>query len=258
MKRWALWGRKLGLAGSVLLGTLLAAAHQALALTDEQVAQRLRSVPVFAITTAEGAPLVNTVSQGDQQIAIAEVYMSWEDAQEFLQELQEANPDLAGQVSIKPLSLGEIFRLLSEAPEGSNVPRFSLVPVESEVQAARALLQQQGEAAAEFQGVPVFYAESTQDGGGYLTITQGENQVIPLYLQQEDVRSLLARVSEQNPGLANTMQIQVTTLESLISVLRSEDDPSLNNIFLVPPSDSLEYIQQEFGNEAAPPATPGQ
>jgi len=258
MKRLALWGRRLGIAGSVLLGTLITAAHQVLALTDEQVAERLRSVPVFAITTPEGAPLVNTISRDGQQVAVAEVYMNWQDAEEFLQGLQQANPDLAQQVTIKPLSLGEIFRLLSEAPEGSNVPRFSLVPAEEQVRAAVTLLQQQGESVQEFEGVPVFYAESTQNGGGYLTITQGEDQVIPLYFYQADVQSLLTRVSEQNPSLANTMQVQVTTLEALISVLRSDDDPALNNIFLVPPTDSLQYIQQEFGEQPAPPANPGQ
>lgn len=258
MNHWTRWGRRLGLAGSVLLGTLITTAHQVLALTDEQVAARLRSVPVFAITTPDGAPLVNTVTRGEESVAIAEVYINWQDAQAFLDQLRQANPDLAGQVSIKPLSLGEIFRLISEAPEGSNVPRFSLVPGEAQVQSARSLLQQQGESPEEFQGVPVFYAESTQNGGGYLTITQGESQVIPLYFQQQEVQSLLARVSEQDPSLANTMQIQVTTLEALISVLRSEDDPSLNNLFLVPLTESIQYIQEEFGGQAAPPANPGQ
>lgn len=258
MKRWTLWGRRLGIAGSILLGSLVTAAHQVLALTDEQVAERLRSVPVFAITTPEGAPLVNTVSRDGQQVAVAEVYMSPEDAEAFLEGLRQANPDLADQVSIKPLSLGEIFRLLAAAPEGSSVPRFSLVPFEDQVQAAVTLLQQQGTSVEEFVGVPIFYAESTQSGGGYLTITQGESQVIPLYFNQQDVQSLLTRVSEANPSLANTMQVQVTTLESLINVLRSDDDPTLNNIFLVPPTESLQYIQQEFGEQTAPPANPGQ
>lgn len=254
MKRWAYWSQRVIVAGSLLVGTLLTAATQALALTDAEVATRLRSVPVFAITTPDGAPLVNTVTRGDQSVAVAEVYISWHDAEAFLQSLQQANPDLAGQVTIKPLSLGEIFSLVVEAPDGSAVPRFSIIPMEAQVTAARTLLQEQGQAAEDFQGVPLFYAESTQEGGGYLTITQGEEQVIPIYFQQEDLQTLLSRVSQQDPSLANTMQVQVTTLESLIGVLQTEDDPTLNNIFLVPLVDSLEYIQEQTGQGA--PATP--
>lgn len=244
----ARWSRTLGMVGGALV-TLLAATNQALALTDPQVAERLQSVPVFAITTPNGAPLVGTVTQGGETVSVAEVFISWRDAEEFLQELQQENPELGSQVSIRPLSLAEVFTLIVQEDEG-NTPRFTIVPMEEEVQSARNLIQQRGETVEGFQGVPLYYAESTEGTGGYLTITQGDQRVIPLYFSQEGLNTLLARVAEQDPSLRDTMEVQVTTLEGLISILRSEDDANLNNVFIVPLVESLEYIQQQAGQGA--------
>lgn len=250
MKSLASWSRIVGIAGGTVMATLLAAAGQVLALTDAEVAERLRSVPVFALTTPDGSPLVGNISNGEETVAIAELYISWQDANEFLQGLQQENPELGNQVTIRPLSLAEIFTLIIDPETNANAPRFMLVPMEEEVQSARTLMQERGEAVDEFDGVPLYYAESTQGNGGYLTVTRGEQRVIPLYFTREQIQGLLTRVSEQDPSLANTMQIQVTTLEGVISTLRAEDDPNLNNIFIVPPTESLEYIQEQ----APPPA----
>lgn len=255
MKRWSRWSQLAGISGVVLLSTLLTAANQALALTNEQIAERLRSVPVFAITTADGVPLVNQISQDGETVAVTDLYISWRDAEAFIEELQAVNPELAEQVSVRPLSLADVFNVVINGSDQPNVPRFSIVPMQEEVAAAQTLMAEQGEAAAEFNGVPLYYAEATGSDGGYLTITQGEQRVIPLYFEQEGIDSLLSRVSQENPGLANSMEIQVTTLESLIGVLlNSENDPELNNIFLVPMVDSLEYIQETQGGAA--PAQP--
>jgi nickel transport protein len=239
----------------VLLTTLLTAANQALALTNEQVAERLRSVPVFAITTADGVPLVNQVSEDGETIAVTDLYISWRDAEAFIEELQAANPELAEQVAVRPLSLADVFNVIVNESDQPNVPRFSIIPMQAEVTAAQTIVAEQGGSTEEFSGVPLYYAEATGNEGGYLTITQGEQRVIPLYFEQEGIDGLLSRVSQENPGLANSMEVQVTTLESVIGVLlNSENDPELNNIFLVPMVDSLEYIQQNQGG--APPAAP--
>lgn len=255
MKRWSRWTRMVGISGAMVLTTLLTTASQVLALTNEQIAERLRSVPVFAITTADGVPLVNRVEDGGETIAITDLYMSWQDAEEFIQELRGINPELAAQVAVRPLSLADVFNVIVASSDQPNVPRFSIIPMEEEVNAALTLMRSQGESVEEFDGVPVYYAEATGSNGGYLTITEGDQRVIPLYFQQEGIETLLSRVSEQNPGLANSMEIQVTTLEGLIGILQNAgDDPELNNIFLVPMVDSLEYIQNQQGGAPAAPA----
>lgn len=256
MKRWSRWSQKVGISGVVALTTLLASVTQALALTNEQVADRLRSVPVFAITTPDGVPLVNQVeNEAGETVAITDLYINSQDAEAFLQELQSNNPELAAQVEVRPLSLADVFTAIIGGNEEGNVPRFSLIPSEEEVVSAVTLMQEQGEEVQEFEGVPLYYAEASGSDGGYLTITEGEQRVIPLYFEQDGLENLLSVVSESNPGLANSMEIQVTTLESLIGILLSEDsDPELNNIFLVPMVDSLEYIESQGDGAPATPA----
>jgi len=259
MKRWSRWSRMIGISGVMLLTTLVTAANQALALTNEQIAERLRSVPVFAITTADGVPLVNRIQDGEATIAITDLYMSWRDAEAFIEQLQEVDPELAAQVDVRPLSLADVFNVIVEGGDQPNVPRFSIIPMQEEVTAAMTLMEEQGESVEEFDGVPLYYAEVSGGDGGYLTITEGEQRVIPLYFEQESLETLLSRVAEQDPGLANSMEIQVTTLEGLIGVLlNSENDPELNNIFLVPMVDSLEYIQNQTDGAPSAPAAPAE
>ena len=102
MKRWSRWSRMAGIFGGVVLTTLLTAVTQALALTNEQVADRLRSVPVFAITTPDGVPLVNQIENEGETVAVTDLYLSWRDAEAFLQALQNSNPELAQQVEVRP------------------------------------------------------------------------------------------------------------------------------------------------------------
>ena len=54
---------------------------------------------------------------------------------------------------------------------------------------------------------------------------------------------MLARLGQQQPDLAASVQIQVVNLQGVINLLRSSDDQQLNQIVLIPPQDSLEYIR---------------
>ncbi|MBW4654756.1 MAG: hypothetical protein KME20_17205 [Kaiparowitsia implicata GSE-PSE-MK54-09C] len=240
MKSWIRQCAVIGLAGSMVLGGLTGI-RQALALTTEQVAERLQTVPVFAVTNSEGVPLLGTVENGEASQSVANVFVSQQDAQQFVTQVQETNTDLAGDIQVTPVSLAEIFEL-AIAEETQSV-QFTIVPREQHVQEAVALLQQRGEEGDRFQGVPLFYAESSADEGGYLTIQQGEQQVIPMYFEQSGLQGLLSRVSEAEPDLAASMTIQVTNLETVIQLMQEEEDPELGSILLVPSQESIEYIR---------------
>ncbi|HEY9815509.1 MAG TPA: Tic22 family protein, partial [Candidatus Obscuribacterales bacterium] len=54
--------------------------------------------------------------------------------------------------------------------------------------------------------------------------------------------SMLARLTEAQPSLANSIEIQVINLEGLIETLQTSDNDELNRILLIPPTDSLQYI----------------
>jgi len=51
------WGAVLGLVGGAMLVPLVTGVR-VLALPDDQIVQKLRPIPVFAIADAQGAPLV--------------------------------------------------------------------------------------------------------------------------------------------------------------------------------------------------------
>jgi hypothetical protein len=98
MKSLVRWSATLGLVGSALLGSFCTDNLQALALTEDQVVQKLQSVPVFTVTDAQGSPLVASIPKGQNQnqtTAVAGVFISQKDAQAFVERLKTEKPDLA-------------------------------------------------------------------------------------------------------------------------------------------------------------------
>ncbi len=245
MKSLIRWGAILSLVGSSWLGSSVLANLQALALSPDQIAEKLRPIPVFTITDAEGAPLVASVpgENGQDAASVAGVFMSQEDAQAFLSELRTNNPELAENVQVVPVSLAEVYEL-DRSSNGAEDLQFAYVPVAEEVTSAMQLLQAQGQQVQEFNGVPLFLATAGPERG-YLTIEQGEQQVIPVFFSKEDLEVVLNRFQQQQPDLANSVQIQVVNLEGVIRALESSDEPQINQLMLVPPSESLQYLQSQ-------------
>ena len=242
MKALIRWSATLSLVGGVLLGSLVTGNTRALALTQAQVAERLRPVPVFTLTDGQGSPLVASPQEGQQGPPIAGVFISQQDAQNFLTSLRQSNPDLARNVEITPISLAEVYQLAQEGQNQSDRLEFAFVPIQQEVQTAVSLLQQSGQQVEQFQGVPLFVARSSGQNGGYLTIQQGEQQVIPMFFKRDELQAVLDRVRQQQPNLAG-MTIQVVNLEGLIETLQSSDNPELNRILLIPPRESIDFIR---------------
>lgn len=246
MKALMRWSATFSLIGGILLGSLLAGQAKVLALTDEEVAERLRPVPVFTLTDAEGIPLIAATESGTR---VAGVFISRTDAESFLADLRAENPELANNVQILPVSLATVYELAQRAQEQQSPLRFDFVPMATEVQSALDVLRQNGEPAEQFEGVPIFVARSSQENGGYLIIQEGEQQVIPMFFAQEDVNRLITQLQQQQPDLAASISVEVIPLEGLISTLQTSDNEALNQIMLVPPRETLDFIRSQ------PPAT---
>lgn len=247
------------LVGGLWLGLLALDQTRALALTETQVVERLRPVPVFAITDANGTPLVATPEEGQaESSSVTGVFISQQDAQQFLDNLKTQQPQLAGNVRVTPVSLAEIYQLAVANSDNSAALQFYFVPMDQQVQSAITVLERNGQNGEDFEGVPLFFAESTQEGG-YLTIQQGDQRVIPIFFSQEDLQGMLARITQQEPTLASQMRVQVTSLENLIGILQQEDSEDLNRIVLVPPRETLDYIrtlQPAAGGQPRPSQPP--
>lgn len=253
MKKLFRRGTTIGLVSGAVIGSIFAGGLRALALTQEQIAQKLAAVPVFTITDANGSPLVASPSSEEEggPNSVAGVFVSREDAQNFLQRVSSQNPAIASNVQVTPVSLGEVYDLAQRSDSQNAGLQFAYFAEREQVQSAVSLLQQQGQQVSveQFNGVPLFLAKAGNEGG-YLTIARGEQQVIPVFFEEQALQNLLTRVREQQPDLAGSIQVQVVNLEGVIETLEQSNNPELNQIVLIPPADSVEYIrslQQQSG-----------
>lgn len=246
----ARWGVTLSLVGTTFLGTVALTSMQARALPEQAVVQKLRQVPVFTIANAEGAPLVVEVADEEKKASIVGVFISKQAAEAYVEKLKSQNPEVGNVVQVVPLSLAEVYQRAQQNNEERIV--FELVPVKEQVDAALSLLRQEGQEVERFPGVPLFFARGGEDGG-FLTVKRGENQVVPFFFNKEDLQGMLDRVKESSPNQVPEIEIDVVNLLEVIRTLKTNEDPQLNQIVLVPSRESLEYVRSlqppQNGNE---------
>ncbi len=238
MKSIARWGTTIGLLGTVAsigFGQL-----KALALPAQQIIQKLNPVPVFTITDEQGTPLVASNNQNEDS-QFAGVFISQQDANNFVARLKTQNPDLGNKVRVVPVPLGKVYELEKKnQDEGTNI-NFTYVPNEQAVTSAKTILDQNGQ---KYQGgVPLFVAKGGGDQG-YLTIEKESQQVIPFFFEKRQLENMVSKFKQQQPDLANTVNIEVVLLEVVIDTLQNSNDQTLNKIVLVPSTESIKFLQQ--------------
>lgn len=241
-----------GLVGATLVGAVLAGSLEVLALTQDQILQKLRPVPVFTIANGEGAPLVASPPTGQKGNPVAGVFINQQDAQSFLENLKGKNPALAKNVKVVPVSLAEVYQLNLANKDKKDKLDFAFVPSKQQVDTAQTLLKQ-ANSKDQFNGTPLFVARGGPDKG-YLTIQQGDKAVIPMFFKKEELQTLMDRFKQQDPKLGSNLEIQVLNLEGIIEVMRTKNDPQLDQIMLIPPRESLEFVRTLSGTK--PPAAP--
>ena len=242
------WSITLGVAGATFFSWGILENLVAIALPEEEVLEKLDPVPVFTIADEQGAPLV---ASGENEAKVAGVFISQDDANQFVNQLKTENPELAEKVKVVPVSLGEVYKLAESAKTQDNALNFAYVPEEEAVNSAKTI----GEANQQpYQGgVPLFVARGGE-GKGYLTFERDSQQVIPFFFDKAQLEEMVARFKEQEPEIAANVDIEVHPLEGVIETLETGSDEILEKIVLVPSSESIEFLQ----NVSAPPAGEGQ
>ncbi len=242
MKKLLRWGVMLSLLTSTLVGSSFLSSQRASALPEEEIIKKLIPVPVFTITNSQGSPLLASLNN-DSNTSVAGVFISKKDADNFVQQLLSQNNPNLRDVRVTPVSLAEVYQMEQASEKNPDeAVVFDYVPTQSQVQSALQVLQNNGESTDKFTGVPLFLATGGADNG-YLTIQQGNNQIIPLFFQKEQLQTMLNRLGETQPDLAASVKIQVVNLEGVINLLETSNDQQLNQIVLIPPQDSIEYIR---------------
>jgi Tic22-like family len=259
MKSLVRLGAILGIVGSTLLGPSPIDNMSALALPETQIVEKLDIVPVFTIADAQGVAVVNSVTQQGQStpISVGLIFISQRDAQSFInRELKANNPQLASTARVIPLSLGKIYQLSRANKDKPNELQFDYIATPQQVESAKTLLRQAGQQVNEFNGVPLFYAKVGTDNG-VLTFQQGQKQVIPFFFNKEELQAEVDRFKQQQPNVAD-IKIAVVNLEGFLETLRTQNDPALNQIIMIPSRESRDYVRSlqpaGSGNQIPQPA----
>jgi hypothetical protein len=228
------WSAKLGLVGSVILTSWFGQPGKVLALPEQDVIQTLSTVPVFTIADSQGAPLV---ASGEGDVKVAGIFISQQDANNFVARLKQQNPDIGNKVQVIPISLGEAYQLAVENSKQADGLNFTYVPVQAQVESAKQVpgTQYQG-------GVPLFVARGGQDAG-YLTVQREGQEYIPFFFEKQQINQMVERFKQEQPNLASTVKIEVVPLEGVIATLQESDNEILRKIMLVPSEESLKFLQ---------------
>lgn len=228
------WSAKLGVVGALFLTIGMVENLPASALPEERVLEKLDPVPVFTIADEQGAPLV---ASGEDEGKVAGVFISQEDANQFVARLKTKNPELADKVKVVPVSLGEVYKLAESAETQENALNFAYVPQEEAVNSAKTI-----GADTYVGGVPLFVAKGGEENG-YLTIEKDSQQVIPFFFDKGQLDEVVAKFKEQKPEIADSVDIEVVPLEGVIETLETSEDKMLEKIVLIPTEESIKFLQ---------------
>jgi hypothetical protein len=198
---------------------------------DETV-ETLSSVPVFAITNVTGSPLVSNPPLGT---GVTGIFINQEDAVAFIDNLSLNQPDLVALLQITPVSLAEVYQMSETASSGLE---FDYIPNEEQVENAENIL-----GTTEFEGVPLFIARQNTENGGYLTIQQDGEQIIPTFFNLEDLQGMLDNFENQQPDLIASVVTEVISLEALLEAFTTDDNIFLDRITLIPPRETVEFLR---------------
>lgn len=263
MKSIVRWGATLGLISSTLLSTLFVGNLRALALTQEEIVQKLRPIPVFIVGNPQSGELlvgrVNNPPQGansangQNNVSVARIFISQQDAQAFLDKLRTERPEIGRNMQVIPRSLGELYQRAQENKNQAERLVFDMVPVKQQVDSALAMLRQNGQQENQFNGVPLFIARGGPDKG-YITMQipeMGNQQIIPVFFSREYAHNMLNQFKQQNPQQATNADIEVVNFEGVIQTLASKNDSWLNQLMLIPPPEAREFLRslQQSGRQ---------
>ena len=220
-----------------LLGVGLGASP-ALALTQEQVSEKLASVPVFILGNEEGLILfdINAQSEGETPQPGLHVFMSAQRAEAFLAQANEANPEFAPDAEVGMINLKLLYQ---EAVANSEQP-IQLMYVPEADQASQA-----AELSDSYQGgVPLFYAQF--EDGSLAPVQQADGEpVFPMFFSRADLEALLADLGERNPEARAALTVGVLPLEFMLQQMQTSDNELLNQILLLPDSETINEIQSQ-------------
>lgn len=245
------WTAKLGVVGSAVLGTWLTTSLPTWAIPRNEMLEILQSVPLFAITDPDGAPLVQNLPENR---GLVNVFLSPSHAQTLLEELRAQKPEVGNRVSVSLVSLDETY-LFAEANADSGLI-LSYIPTQTQLEYAQRLWvnQRRPDQPERFPGTPLFLARAGA-AQNYLSYRRGDSEeVVPFFFDPVRLEEVIAELEASDPSVAGTVTVEVVPLEGVLRTLEADNDPDLGRIEIVPLRETIEFINSNSPQNSNPPA----
>ncbi len=244
MKSFIRWSITLGLVGSSILTSWLGSTLDVLALTPEQIVQKLNRIPVYTIGNSKEILLSDN---NNKKVFVT--YLSHQDAKQVVDEIIEKDPER--QVEVITLPLGKVYELLKEKEKSqSQEPPdlFTFIPIKDQLPSALSILKQENPKVEEFPGIPLFYGMVTVNNQQtFLSVKEGKNSLTPFYFEKESLQQLIENIKKQQPELASSIEVKVTPLGGIVSAFESDDQKQedfVESVVLVPSQESAKRLMQ--------------
>jgi nickel transport protein len=232
----------IGLAGIAAATCLLTAPNSALALTEQQILQKLNGIPVFLIVNDEGQSLTASVTNDEQEFQVPIVFINSAEAEEFIANAENEQTALTGDAQIAILPLSEVYAEANQQLEGAE--SLVYIPSAESVNQAAQIVDQ------EVQGVPLYAAVDLENDRYLLT---GDN-TLPMFFSLQDLQSQVSNLVASNPEIEDSIGVEVTTFETILGNMAA-DNPDVDQVMeliqFVPSSQTLQYLQN-LSEQAAP------
>lgn len=242
MKNLIRWGATLGLVVSTILCSGLYQSRSAFALPKEEIFNLLRGIPVFMLVNDKNIPLGGRV---DAKTVFTNVFMSKDNAHEFLIQLKKDNPSLAAEYKVELVSLGAIYEVSQNNDKKSEQLTLQYIPTQTEVESANSLLREKGQ---QYKGGVPLYLLKGGPKQNYLTIKQDKETIIPIFFEKKTIQQVINNLKENKSDQATNIKIEIILLANLIDTLEKQDDEFFRQIRLWPSQEMMKIIQEHNPN----------
>ena len=221
----------------------IAPTSPAFALTQQEVASRLATVPAFVISVGENLvsyPAAQPEGEGEGNSDVMFVFLNRQDAEDYIattrsrEDLQALPPEATVMVR----SLEYLYTLeKTSQTEGDRRLNLVYVPETDEAQQAAALN-------ADFnRGVPLFFPQF--EDGSIVSISQDNGEkIFPMFFSKADLEGLLADLNERNAEARDALSVGVVPLEIVLSQMLNSEDDTFEQVRLLPDSVVINELQQ--------------
>jgi hypothetical protein len=221
----------------------------AMAMTKQQVLQKLSSVPVFSIVSKDTQqPLVVTATDKSTKKSanIINFFLNPDEAKKFMEKLQTDNKDVATKSEVRVSSLALAYAAFQEQQKDKKV-EITVLPDMNSLKQAGEILKKNKQDPSKFAGIPLFFPAQKKDGKiAPLSLQvpgeKGASQnVTPMYLAYDLVSQQLDDAKKKSPEIKDAY-VEMTTLGQLVDILEKNDDSLSQSIQLVPSAESLKVV----------------